>query len=1187
MEAFMLVLLMVMLNSRASSYTFTGGTERGEFTCHCAPDVQCDDDTGACPGDVCGASGSFAWGNIACQLGNVALSGGTADQTGGSSHGAGRCIDGDTNNVITQASCCKPSRSSSNDLSWSIRLRETFVISDVTIYTAAAGNDRQSIRGVQVYVSENRTPTDAELCEVQSGSFQSSTTVRCASMVGRYVTIRQPDVNMDEMMFCEVQVQGYQYHSCGFYDGDYRYGPGCVQSCHCERQCDVITGVCDGECTSGWKKVNGACALTCTSGFWGVNCESHCHCGSHNRACEGVTGACDADCDSGYSGFNCQTECDDRHWGFNCVHECHCDCDRTTGDCDGICDPGYYGNRCQHECRDGTWGIGNESGCPNNCYCTVTCDKVDGRCDGPCVAGRHGNSCQHVCADGAWGEDCESTCNCYGNEVCEKIDGSCDRCPDWVVGISCDQELPRMADITPVHLVDNNNVTVRFPAPENADYYTVEYRTDGEWMMDATRYPHNTQQNQQMIHITIEYNIDYDIRIVPWKDDIDQPGNPSQVFDVYASCDQAPGWWGSRCAHPCRCLDAAELCNVTNGQCESGCDVRYIGEGCNIVKPTLRNSNITFAEDNDVIIITITDIVYMTELVSEYVVQYKLLLDDNSISIRVNPISGRRRREVSENDVVLQIPFSDQSINSQYQFELIPLISSPEYNGVVGVPSEKIPYNSGCLQYTDLPSCNQWCVCSNDPGTLCLLTCDYCYICDSEPELPSRENVNFEITDITTDSMTIRFIGSDPDLPPIITFTARLGDAYGSISSDADNTDQTFEGLTSNTVYDIEVTAVLENDVESKPWTLSATTLNVSSDDTTLYIIIVCVCFVILVSVIIIIIIVITIAKRRRKPDINATKKNKSVTSANGLHSITDECLYNNNGKIQSIINEVKSDYAVPIRQRKPTVGKVINYKDLHSHCTEQNIDALREEYCTIPATTDVPTTMADHPSNVEKNRFKNIKPYDHSRVELSQIGDDRSTTYINASYIHGYNIDQEFIASQAPRVCTLNDMWRMIWQKNINMIVMLTGLKEGSKTKSQKYWPVDEKASYGDVTVEITSTSVFAFYTERHLLVTLGDSTRHIHHLQFTSWPDHDAPQVSSEFLEFYTKVYSLSGERTGPLLVHCSAGVGRTGTFIAIDYLLKQGKTEEVVDVLGCVTDMRIARMEMVQHPEQYRYE
>ena len=820
------VVIVLLLTSRAAPYTFTGGTEGASFTCHCSPDVQCDDETGACPGDVCGVTGLFPWGSLACQIGNIALWLGRADQSGGSSHRAERCIDGNTNSATIQRSCCNPWRTS-GELTWSINLRGTFAIGDVTIYPTA-GNVRETIRGVEVYVSDNRTPTDAELCGVQSGTIQTSTTVPCAQMVGRYVTIRQPDVSIEQMVFCEVQVQGFEYYPCGVYGGDYRYGPGCVQICHCEHQCDANTGDCNGDCTSG---------------YWGVTCAADCNCDSHNRMCDSVTGACDADCDSGYSGFNCQTECDDRHWGSNCVHECWCDCDSITGECDGLCDPGNYGNNCEHECRDGTWGIGNESGCLNSCYCNVPCDRINGRCEGPCAAGRHGNSCQYVCVDGAWGEDCENTCNCYADEVCEKTDGSCDRCPDWVVGVRCDQELPRMADITPVLSRLNNNVTLRFPALHNADYYTVEYRTDGDWMMDAIRYPHNTQQNQQMIHITVEYNIEYHIKIVPWKDDIDQPGEPSQVLDVFVSCDRTAGFWGEHCEHSCKCLDVSEVCNATNGHCESGCDDRYIGEGCNVVKPSLRESTVTFTEGNDVITATISDIEYRTELVSEYLVQYKLIHEDTFISINVNPISGQRRREVGADDVVLQIPFSDQSINAQYQFRITPLISSPEYNGVFGVPSDITLYNSGCLQYSGLPSCNHWCVCRDDPGTLCLLTCDYCYTCDSEPELPSEENVNFEISDFTTNSIRIQFIDAHPDLPYIPLFLTRLGDHHANISSWVSNTEYTYNSLTPNTDYVIDITAVLEEGVLSKSWALTATTLTESSDNT-LPIVIGCVVFV-------------------------------------------------------------------------------------------------------------------------------------------------------------------------------------------------------------------------------------------------------------------------------------------------------------------------------------------------------
>ena len=488
------VLIVLLLTGRADPYTFTGGTENGSFTCHCEPDVQCDDETGACPGGRCGKSASFYWYSTACQAGNVALVRGTADQTGDGDHEADRCIAGNINNDITQGSCCNPRRAD-GELSWTVDLGGMFAIDYVTIYHTADDVYWDTMRPVEVYVSADRTPTDEELCGLHSGSISSYTYVDCSYKIGRYVTIRQPDVTIEEMMFCEVCVKGYEYYSCGFYDGDYRWGRACIPNCHCEHQCDVITGVCDGDCTAGWKKnFLSVCSRSCSPGSWGVNCEPDCQQGCEN-SCDVITGACDGDCNSGF-----------------------------------------------------------------------------------------------------WGADC----------------------------------------------------------------------------------------------------------------------------------------------HPCRCLDVSEECNLATGHCESGCDDRYIGNGCNVVKPSIRESTITFTEDKDVITATITDIEYRTELVSEYLVQYKLLHDDTFISINVNPISGRRRREVGEDDVVLQIPFSDQSINSQYEFMLTPLISSPEYNGV-GVSSNITLYNSGCLQYTGLPSCNHWCVCSDDPGTLCLLTCDYCHVCDSEPELPSEK----------------------------------------------------------------------------------------------------------------------------------------------------------------------------------------------------------------------------------------------------------------------------------------------------------------------------------------------------------------------------------------------------------------------------------------------------------------
>ena len=142
---------------------------------------------------------------------------------------------------------------------------------------------------------------------------------------------------------------------------------------------------------------------------------------------------------------------------------------------------------------------------------------------------------------------------------------------------------------------------------------------------------------------------------------------------------------------------------------------------------------------------------------------------------------------------------------------------------------------------------------------------------------------------------------------------------------------------------------------------------------------------------------------------------------------------------------------------------------------------------------------------------------------------------------------------------------------------------QEGERIKCQQYWPESGHKDYLDISVEPLSTNVYSFYIERHWNVTRDGATRPITHIQYTNWPDHGVPESACEILHLYYKVKTL--ERSGPLLVHCSAGVGRTGTFIALDNLLSQNDEEQQVNVFKCVSDMRKDRCQMVQTDKQYR--
>ena len=142
---------------------------------------------------------------------------------------------------------------------------------------------------------------------------------------------------------------------------------------------------------------------------------------------------------------------------------------------------------------------------------------------------------------------------------------------------------------------------------------------------------------------------------------------------------------------------------------------------------------------------------------------------------------------------------------------------------------------------------------------------------------------------------------------------------------------------------------------------------------------------------------------------------------------------------------------------------------------------------------------------------------------------------------------------------------------------------QEGDQIKCQQYWPESGQTIYHDITVESMTTTIYSFFVERQFTMTQDKCLRTLTHLQYTNWPDHGVPKSADEILYLYYKIKAL--EKKGPLLVHCSAGVGRTGTFIALDNLVEQSRVEHKVNVVKCVSSMRNDRCEMVQSASQYK--
>ncbi|XP_065539308.1 receptor-type tyrosine-protein phosphatase O isoform X5 [Lathamus discolor] len=235
----------------------------------------------------------------------------------------------------------------------------------------------------------------------------------------------------------------------------------------------------------------------------------------------------------------------------------------------------------------------------------------------------------------------------------------------------------------------------------------------------------------------------------------------------------------------------------------------------------------------------------------------------------------------------------------------------------------------------------------------------------------------------------------------------------------------------------------------------------------------------------------------------------------------------------------------------------------------------------------DIPHFAADLPMNRCKNRYTNILPYDFSRVRLVSMNEEEGSDYINANYIPGYHSPQEYIATQGPLPETRNDFWKMVLQQKSQIIVMLTQCNEKRRVKCDHYWPfTEDPIAYGDITVEMLSEEEHTDWVYRNFRISYADEVQDVMHFNYTAWPDHGVPTTNAaeSILQFVQMVRQKSAKTKGPMIIHCSAGVGRTGTFIALDRLLQHIRDHEFVDILGLVSDMRSYRMSMVQTEEQY---
>ncbi|XP_068224099.1 receptor-type tyrosine-protein phosphatase F-like [Palaemon carinicauda] len=254
--------------------------------------------------------------------------------------------------------------------------------------------------------------------------------------------------------------------------------------------------------------------------------------------------------------------------------------------------------------------------------------------------------------------------------------------------------------------------------------------------------------------------------------------------------------------------------------------------------------------------------------------------------------------------------------------------------------------------------------------------------------------------------------------------------------------------------------------------------------------------------------------------------------------------------------------------------------KAIHSKETDMEFDS-------VPKILEKSCSHSEHPENRLKNRYKNNLPYNDTRVRLPRLPKMPFSDYINANYIEGHLNPKAYIATQGPKDFnkdTTGDFWRMVWHTKSQMIVMIANVVENGKVKVAEYWPSEGTISKGGIAITLESTETKMDFIIRTFILTKNEEIRKIQQYQFTTWPDHGVPESPYGAAQM---VHSIRGEPlTGPIVIHCSAGIGRTGTILLVLGVMDQISNSGYMDVHEVLVKLRNGRPKLIENTAQYKF-
>ncbi|XP_068225645.1 receptor-type tyrosine-protein phosphatase epsilon-like isoform X1 [Palaemon carinicauda] len=254
--------------------------------------------------------------------------------------------------------------------------------------------------------------------------------------------------------------------------------------------------------------------------------------------------------------------------------------------------------------------------------------------------------------------------------------------------------------------------------------------------------------------------------------------------------------------------------------------------------------------------------------------------------------------------------------------------------------------------------------------------------------------------------------------------------------------------------------------------------------------------------------------------------------------------------------------------------------KAIHSKETDM-------EFNSVPKVLEKSCLYSDHPENRLKNRYTNNLPYNDTRVRLPRLPKMPFSDYINANYIEGHLNPKAYIATQGPKdfnLDTTGDFWRMIWHTKSHMIIMIANVVEIGKAKVAEYWPLEGTITKGGIDITHESTETKIDFIIRTFTLTNNEEIRKIQQYQFTTWPDHGVPESPRGVAQM---IHSIRGEPlTGPIVVHCNSGIGRTGTILLVLGVMDQINNSGYMDVHEVLVKLRNGRPRLVENTEQYKF-